>query len=360
MTITLDATLGKLARYIPPPVITAADYRHIQSTVACLPAALTNYFGFETVLGSSNTAADFALFFADDGPGRSIIANDGLPKALELTDEWQRIRELCRKWLDPQAPEHRRMNSIWLEFDVAGPPRGVPIPGIFVGMASEDRNNEWLTDSTLPVLFKHPLSPSFRNRLLKTLRRLPEQAVLFQAGLMLSRKSEAVRLCLTHRGFCFPRDVLRAYMERIGWPGDFDEFYDIIHYLSQYADKVLIDIDILDGAAGAVSPKLGLECYLRRQPVSARWKRFLDSLVDMKLSRPDKRDGCLQWAGKSVEALPHIAAPVVVHRQIHHVKLVYQPGFPVQAKAYLLCTHNVHKTASQPQPKSTRTTALTI
>ena len=109
-----------------------------------------------------------------------------------------------------------------------------------------------------------------------------------------------------------------------------------------------------------VQPKIGLECYFagNRQPRSEpRWVTFLDALVRDGLCTARKRDALLTFPGYIDENAQGVRWPSALRqasqllggrslstfvRTLHHVKLVYRPGEPLEAKAYLAADHHWH------------------
>jgi hypothetical protein len=174
---------------------------------------------------------------------------------------------------------------------------------------------------------------------------LPEPPRIEQMGMMFSRQSEDLRLCI--RGL--PPRGMSQYLGRAGWSGRGEELDAIIEQLLPFVDDVTLDIDAGEG----VGPKIGLECILDRDPRPERWQRWLDHLVAVGLCTPRKRDGVMAWMGLSTqrtqpELWPENLArasqrtPGLIsafHRRVNHLKIVHQPGQPLQVKAYLAFRH---------------------
>ena len=166
---------------------------------------------------------------------------------------------------------------------------------------------------------------------------------------MLSRGPvEAVRLCIWLRS----SENLLPFLQRVGWRGDEDHARAVLAPLRRMVDTVALNVDV----SAAVHDKLGFECYFHknRQPArEPRWKAFLDFLVREDLCTTRKRDARLAYPGHVEEdgaaswpeALSRVSAllgPRYVSafaRTLHHVKVVYEPGRPLEAKAYLAGNH---------------------
>ncbi len=336
MFISLDNTLNQISSYIPSVLISNEAFSNIKETVRILPAATTSYFGFECRLNNSLPVADFALSSSASNENRGILAGlhpqINLPQEILNIDEWYKIQQFCKLWSSPTSILNKRIINVWLEFDIDGKPNGVPIPSLFIGLADTDNGDQWLI-TTVNNLLKHSLSFSEEKKILECIYSLPTTANLFQAGIMLSRQSKALRLCITNRGFFFSKYSFQNYLNTIEWPGSFNELYNLISKLSNFVDKILLGVD----ASNSISPKLSLECYIRKPPVTDKWKAFFEELVNIGLCTSNKRDGFITWAGRTREFFPHYTQSVTLFRQIHHVKIIYHADYPLQAKGYLLC-----------------------
>jgi hypothetical protein len=99
----------------------------------------------------------------------------------------------------------------------------------------------------------------------------------------------------------------------------------------------MIHVDAGEGAP----PRLGVELTLAR-PCQRRGeiaeRGFLDRLAELGLCTPARRDALPRWPGAEVRTLPHELWPSRVERRVNCVKLVFEPGRPLHAKAYLLAT----------------------
>jgi hypothetical protein len=186
---------------------------------------------------------------------------------------------------------------------------------------------------------------------------LPDEQV-FQVGLMLSRGAGAVRLCIRLHS----AERIVEYLAGVGWPGDEAGLRDVLEPVARSVDRVLLDIDVGE----TVGAKIGLECYFDRnsQPGrEPRWDAFLNFLVSQGLCTPGKREALLAYPGfvdQNAEGMPWPAALrrasrllggrslSTFIRSLHHVKIVYRPGAPPEAKAYLAGNHHWHTPTSRP------------
>jgi hypothetical protein len=292
--------------------------------------------------------------------GREILAGCNsavdLPETLLTNPVWNRIRNFCNNWANSASILYDKIDNIWLEFDSAGLPPEVPVPSIFLSLKSieSDSSNpikfgitanphQWLTETALKFLFGRTISVPFERKLFDCFNLLPDGAWISQIGAMLARQVEPVRVCITD----ISTDKLLDYLSRIGWAGSISKLEAFVSELSSFVDRIDLDLDVGD----IILPKIGLECSFNRQPqFEPRWQLFLNRLVETGLCIPAKRDALLAYPGYSHERAnrelwpsnilrvsnllwPQVSS--IFLRRFSHIKIVYQPDIPVEAKVYL-------------------------
>jgi hypothetical protein len=160
---------------------------------------------------------------------------------------------------------------------------------------------------------------------------------------MLSRREPVLRLCLS--GIA-PANI-PAYLVTVGWQRPPEGLAAVIAEVAPLVDKMHLDLDVDDAVRG----KIGLECYVDDGPeLAPRLTALLGYLRTAGLCTDTKAGGLAAWYGLTHErwcrdAWPadlrtHADRPSGGHsggflRRLHHVKLVFDPPQPLQAKAYL-------------------------
>jgi len=345
--------------YVSAELISRDAISHIRRIGALLPGALTDFFGFECPLGTHEAKADFLICSRASEGGRDVLAGQRpsreLPAFLERHPVWQRVRDFSRDWSDSQSPLFEAIHNLWVEFDVDGMPPAIPVPSVFVGSealrpteAAADpglmpRHCAWLLDRALPLLIGRDVDGPTRCQVARCLNLLPAEARIFQVGLMLARASRITRLCV--RGVSSKQ--IPEYLQALGWEGSFPELEGLLKSLAPLVERIDLDMDVRD----RVLPKIGLECY---PAMTAPARPFLDHLVLSGLSTAAKAEALLRWSGMVHQRVTRDVWPRDllslsafldgrVHstflRWLHHIKVVYEPGFPLQAKAYLAVKH---------------------
>ena len=355
---TLDGTFAAIAPQLPPSLVSADALERMLAVTRQLPAALTRFAYIECRLAANDPQVDVICDINDEGKliiaGRNPVI--GLPSRLLEHPAWQRIREFCRAWMDPALPLFKAIRSIWLEFDLDRPPSDVPVPGVLIRFEggtyqetsiTESQKYLILRDVVLPLLLDGPVEPAMRTGLQRTFEHLPPLAQLTEAGVMLQRSVDVVRLCFRK----LPEDRLADYLTSIGWDGDLAALATTLKMFSQPAPPGRsrpMEVGYLDVDVGrAVHGTIGLEYFMdtgwQQLVRGLPEKVWLDRLVDAGLCAPEKRDGLLIWPGYSYARFAHEVWPSIVLRHVNHIKLVLAPGQPLIAKAYPYFFHRYYK-----------------
>src|SRR5215217_620566 len=341
--------------FVPPALVSPEALRPILGIARQLPPCASS--GFECRLGDDAPVGDFLInLLAADGTRAAFAGHHPdyhPPDAFLHSPVWQRVRDYCRTWASPTSPLHRRVRDMWLEFDLQELEGEVPIPGVFFGPEQPPEDLLDTVRGSLELL-RGPGRADIPPAMLRCLELLPGPPRIEQVGMMFSRHTDALRLCI--RGL--PHQGLGTALRDAGWPGEADVLDALLEETRPFVDDFTLDIDVGDG----IHPKLGLECILDQDPSPARWQRWLDTLVAQGLCTPLKRDALMTWAGvqsslthpgqwpenlvRASERMPGQHSGFA--RRINHVKLIHQPGQPIQVKAYLAFRHYWLRNPSRP------------
>jgi hypothetical protein len=322
--------LDVFRRMFPPALITPDALRHLTTAVGDLPDALSAGYILECRL-TDDSQVDLGIVVDPEvNQGRFLLASDDLPSHLRASGVWQKVIAFSRQWADAQSPLHEQVATIWLEFDIDGTPH--PLPSFFFGphpAAWKQATSDGFQPLLDPLISLAP-STIDADQLQRSLAAVPSTAEVFQLGLMLSRSANGVRLCV--RGT--PDAALFDYLLRIGWQGDASMLRDLLTTLGSLVDNLGLDADV----SSVIGDRIGIECRFDQwqQPAQEpRWQRFLDHLVSIKVCTSAKRDALLAWPSTSYHRFPEDRLPRVLIRALNHIKIVVEPGKPLEAKAYL-------------------------
>jgi hypothetical protein len=338
--------LSGVLPFVPAPLIDAAWKERILATAGVLPSRFVDsLFGFECPLGTDEPAADFLVSAQTRMRGAELLGDTAAALESRHPDSsWSSIGALAERWQnDP------RVDNFWLEFDLGGPaPR---VPNLFFGpVRSGDSRRELLEvlRDYGPDLLGGAIDDELDASLRRSAEKLPERARVFQVGAMRARPYDGFRLCINE----IYLDTILAFLEGIGYSGDLGAVRDLCVWVQPLVDAYALDVDLTPG----VGPRVGFECYLdpRGDEASTRPRRdrFLAALVEAGACVVAKAESVARYPGRS-DAVRHKelwAQPLksmggllrrvsCFRRSLHHVKLSFAPGAPLQAKAYLAVHH---------------------
>ncbi len=227
-----------------------------------------------------------------------------------------------------------RIPSLWLEFDIDGPPAETLNPSICAKLCAPF-DADWLVEILFPALQGKPLSLA-QNRLVRACyEAIPPPAHLLYAFCMLPRPGRPLRMEI----YGLTPSQIAEYLGRVApqW---------IPHVAGPAAlfegmERTHLSLDLLNGE---VSPRVGIEGSYDRQPKrEPRWRELFDRLVAAGLCTEEKRDASLAWPGwdsfwTAPDRWPVEAAGVTGYciRALSHVKVVCLPDRDPEAKVYLL------------------------
>lgn len=337
-------------------LISPEKFKDIISIAKIFPGNLTSFLGFEIHLGDIQQRADWAFAVSGVGDDRIVFENvlkqGNFPKSLIQQPEWQQIAAFSEAWAKNESMLKKQVKCFWLEFDMPAVQSEMIIPSVFFGPekisqdSAKDLKNQflWLVNDALPLLRGHPLSKEVKQQILHCLEKIPKGASLFQVGTMLSRSTNDVRLYINK---IQPSKII-SYLNALGWSDEKNIFQTLIEDLERRADRFVLSFDVTSEGIG---PRIGLECSFEenRFHEETRWKALFDYLVENGMCLSQKRDALLQYPGVEhpddfsdgvmrpfatvSEHLDNIFSGSLV-RYISHVKVVYLPGRPLEAKAY--------------------------
>jgi hypothetical protein len=331
--------IDAMVAFVPKALVSAAALGRIRTIARELPAL--GMGGFECRLGARRSRVDFHVGVLG-APALSVPAPGRVPPG------WQFLEAFCRGWADRDSLLHRAVANLILEFDVQRRAAAVPVPAVFVALEpAAARDLPEILDMVVCGLAL-PRASALRAPVRRCLDGLPAGAHVTSVGAMVSRSPAVVRLNV---GGIAP-GLLSGYLQRIGWAGSASKLDAAVGGVAAHVDSIECAVDL----SGVVCSRIGLECFLRRQPIDEpRWKGLLGHLVAARLCSPAKREALLSWPGFVQRAsrpdawpdgltmselfMKHRARGVFV-RRLNHVKLVCERGRPVEAKAYLGFGHH--------------------
>ncbi|WP_242051170.1 hypothetical protein [Nostoc spongiaeforme] len=311
MIVAVQSNLKILAAKLGSEVISGEIFSNIDSLVQTLPP-LSNAL-LECRLAANQSQVDFS----------TIVFNPDvhLPQHFLNYPVWKRLQDICWEWCISDSFLNQRLMEIGLEFDVDGRISDIPNPGIFLVLNLDvNWNHQLLLEMAKRLLGEQKITPQISKNIQICFDTLPEGAKIICVAAMLSRWSDILRLnvngLLHHQ--------ISHYLVDIGWTGDVDELDEVIKNISPFIDNIVLSYDMGD----RVLPRIGLECYLLGLPQhNKRWYSFYNYLISQGLCSSDKSKAVLAW--------PEFSKQDKSANYTLCTKIVYQPGLPLEAKAYM-------------------------
>jgi hypothetical protein len=336
MNCSMEDYLKIVIPHLHPDLVPPAALSYIQPLAQILPASSLAWF--ECRLGANRSAVDFQI--------RLPCLDRSLPESFLNVPAWQFLQDFYRNWASPNSSLYQEIEDVGLEFDASEQLPQIPIPCIFLKFDRETGADAKGLMQAIELL-QQPISPLLESNLRLCVDSLPVGATISHLGAMLSRSVKAVRVNV--KGIS--PEYLSDYLRQIGWSDPTDTFSTLTANLSRFVDSILLSFDVGD----TLLPRIGLECFLEQQPYyEPRWELFLDYLIAWELCTPAKKNALLNWPGfASKSSHSHLwpsnigfgdrflgsRAISLFSRWIGHIKLVYQPDMPLEAKGYLGFSH---------------------
>jgi hypothetical protein len=335
--------------------ISSDNLIEMQKLASCFSGSITSFFGFESHLTSPNARADY-LFAVSSMRGErdalaKLVREKTLPKEFIDKPEWQNTCRFVLEWADPDSLLYQNVLGMWFEFDMVENSLETPVPCIFLHTiplritTEEDKEKiSWLTKRALPLVTGKKIPEKIEQNLFQAIQRLPKDALVMDAGVMLSRPASGVRLIIAK---IQPKQII-PYLTKLGWSEESEQLPMLLKDLAHQVSRVVLHITITENG---VDQKIGLECSFApdKYHLETRWRSFFNYLVKKGLCLPEKKDALLEFIGVDQDDTKRIFdttsyRPIVkfenndcsgaLVRYISHIKLVYEPNQVLSAKAY--------------------------
>jgi len=325
--LDLRQLLELAAPLAPAGLISDAAWSRLRRIPNVLPPAIA-LGTFECRLDRCDPT-DFQICLTQRSGGHRAIAEwlDGLDRSTLLSlPQWQRAIELLQGWTDPGSPLFAHAPAVWFELDMDGSP-AAPVPFGFFTITPpwfRGRPTRDVVAATvrygLNILAGGELAASTAATVERCLSVLPIPACLLHVAVRPRADGDVVRLIVK-----MPREELPAYLESIGSPAPRKE---VEHLLARYGSKTWIHSFQIDVGA-SVAPRFGMEFYFPAAPLEdARWFTLLARLVSDGACDPERAAMLCAWPAFDLADRPEVLRELLI-------KVVYEAGQALQAKAYL-------------------------
>jgi hypothetical protein len=338
--LMMDQLLEQFLQHFPTDFIPTDHYTCLCTVARQLPPFVGS--GLECHLGETVPRFDYVVRAGHSDGGREILADQhpSFPSPQIDHPVWQRITTFSQAWL--KSDLYTEIENLWLEFDlIPETPASVHVPAIFFDVDRQgllDDAKRWQTITMALAHFSNNAIPKWLlDTVAQTLSCLPPHVRIYYVGLMLSRNTDALRLCL--KGL--HSTEIAPCLESIGWRGNNDELQKALH-MAVDADQIILHLDV----SRTLQDKVGLEIFFEGKQSRSHWAEFFNRLVQAELCSDAERQAILSWHG--IDRIDPTQAPISQYisqatgkplsrlgRRINHVKLVCNSGVSLRAKAYL-------------------------
>ncbi|MDD4650670.1 MAG: hypothetical protein PHQ34_00415 [Methanothrix sp.] len=346
MRPTLADSIQVLIPNLSPALVSVPFAQRLIDMAESLPPIVNGLI--ECQLGADNLQADISQHILIDNREPDILMRHIINSGLSDIPVWRRVHEFCLQWQEQSSLMHGVVDGIGFELDADACSRQPHLPSFFMRM-KKDRHSadekqsaleeglQILFGKTRPFPWQDVLHRCFEFR----------EARLIYIGAMLARNEDALRAEFIPQS----AGSIIPLLKHIGWSWDESQLKALIEWLIQLGACInLLHVDL----GSEILPKIGISCLCGVGPEGRPdWPTLLDHLVEAGLCLPQKRDGLLAWEGFADPTSSSITWPPdiivqslmkpdllsIFERDISHIKILYQPGKPLAAKAYLRFGH---------------------
>jgi hypothetical protein len=327
-----DTLLGIGSRLAPPGLLSAAAAEQLARIPKSLPP-VGCVGAFEVRLEDESAPVDFEVCLRNTpalrAQLRSWLASPDADGFETRSEAWARAIRFLAAWSDPASGLCRAVPVAWLEFDA---PVGGAEPEPFV-VLTLDRDcfhpggvgdRPLLADflATTFRLIGGGLDPEVEATLRRCTAALPRNAEFAHAAVRPAPGGDIARLVVRLEGRTLPEQLAA-----LGWEGSREELRGLLDAL--FTTRAFHPVNLDFGSR--VGARVGIEFHHPTSPVAdGRWRGFLDRLSAARACTRAQRRRIETWP------LPTSREPRLarVSRDLL-VKVVYQSGAPLRAKAYL-------------------------
>lgn len=344
--------LNSIQASIPEQLISPQNYEKIKNIAKYFPGEITSFFGFETQIGNKTADSDFLFAISSKNGEREAFAElldkDNFSELISKYPEWQRIKNFTSKWIDPSSPLNRKILGLWFEFDTSNSIMNDPLPNIFfhpesIKSADDKKISEykWITRDAIPLITGKTIQDNVEKKIIECIKKLPGESAIFQIGMMMSRSPEEIRLVVKR----IKSNEVVPYLKDIGYNKDLSEIASFLYKLDEYINRIVLHFTV----GKSVHQKIGIEIsfYPDMYHQELGWNKVLEYLVENGLCLPEKQQALLQFPGVENDdkfegfnmyipkaKIVNPNSTEILVRYLSHIKILYEPGKKLKAKAY--------------------------
>lgn len=340
----LSHLIDAIAPHLDPVLFAPESLDDLRSLTAKLPPI--NFQLFEVRLSDDDPSIDLSI----------PLTNELFAECPDwcLTDSWQNILALKKACeIDGEFAGAIGCQVFWGEFDRDNMLSFVPIPGIFfdvyhdLGRPENKAEFAQIICRAWEILLGKFLPESSQTGIKTALMALPDYICSTHFGIMLPRLLDgtilpnSLRLHPAH----WQLGDLPHWLQTVGAGSVASEVERVTREIPHLLQRAIVTVD----AGATVGSRVGIECYptplkaVNSDSHNPDWMReFIDWLIRRSLASDSKVRALLNWYDHQKLSI----APTNIkegqfndatcHLNLSHIKLVFEEGIGLQAKAYLL------------------------
>jgi hypothetical protein len=323
--------LALAERQVGPELVSRAAWQRLRAIVDPLPP-VAEEAGLEVRLGEGEARVDMSVCIMGKVRRRGLADAVSRSGVAARSPAWQRVLSFLRSWASEASPLHEIVPAVWLEFDADG--GGPPEPFLIFSFDEERLYADGVATPEallVPLLaglesLAPELAPRVATALERCVRGLPRYVQLRHAAVRPTSEGDVVRLFVR-----MPWRRLGSVLGGLGWPGDAPTLHALLERICPETLVHPVNLDIL---ADGLGPRVGVEfTHLGPTRVSPGWKALLDALESLRACAPARRAALEVWPGEMLGS--PLGPGVLCVRRDLLVKVIFQTGAPLSAKAYL-------------------------
>jgi len=348
MSRSFDDTLNLISSYLPGSLASPDEFEKLKQIATKFPLLLSPGAAFESRLAEGEPSLD--MFFCIEKENRSIPAGENpqheLDPSLYQHPVWKAIRRFFSSWCDIKSPIESKVDRVFFEFDVGSQVPDIPIPSFFIHISKDNptgstenseneskyslpNNYQWVFDAISIIKGESVSAETLKNAIFCFEKLLPG-TIVDHIGIMSSRTADILRINVTNMS----ENQVYEYISRIGLDIRLQQLKKILPPCSQFVSYMVLAFDISD----EIHPKIGVELRMPRDELNLttqhRWHPFLDFLVDQGMCSLKKKQGLVEWSGRSRDIFDQDFYKYMIYRYINLIKLVFEPDKDPMAKGY--------------------------
>lgn len=342
MQHTFSDVLKTFSDVLPDSLISPINFDKLLKTTERFPYFFSPGIAFETRLSDKIPALD--MFLSIEAARKNVAAE--MLINLGSDQNWQNIGHFCEKWSDIGSPVCEFVNRLFLEFDTSDESQNSMIPAVFFQIDEKAFNPsdsqpdkkkknsvasdiQWIFDS-LQTLNGRKTIAATREIIIMCYKHLLQGSYIDHVAVMPSRIPEVIRLNINN----LSEESLFLYISSIGLESQISKLKPILTECWPFIDHVVLALDI----DRTILPRIGIEFRLPKNSLNFesqyKWVPFLDYLEEQGLCTSRKKQGLIDWVGKSMDLAISDRYRFNLYRYIHFIKAVFQENEPVYFKGY--------------------------